>query len=82
MEKVISGLLTVNGCDPEKDTYVDITRLSCRLGIKMVNADINASVDCIVPFTGTGIKAQNDRIVNRYYHIVPFAGTGIKAIKG
>ena len=45
----------------------------------MVNADINASVDCIVPFTGTGIKAQNDRIVNRYYHIVPFAGTGIKA---
>lgn len=27
---------------------------------------------------GTGIKAQNDRIVNRYYHIVPFVGTGIK----
>ncbi len=24
----------------------------------MVNADINASVDCIVPFTGTGIKAE------------------------
>ena len=36
----------------------------------------------IVPSVGTGIKAQNDRIVNRYYHIVPFAGTGIKAIKG
>ena len=32
MEKIISGLLTVNGCDPEKDTYVDITRLSRRLG--------------------------------------------------
>lgn len=33
----------------------------------------------IVPSVGTGIKAQNDRIVNRYYHIVPFVGTGIKA---
>ena len=33
----------------------------------------------IVPSVGTGIKAQNDRIVNRYYHIVPFTGTGIKA---
>lgn len=32
----------------------------------------------IVPSVGTGIKAQNDRIVNRYYHIVPFVGTGIK----
>lgn len=40
MEKVISGLLTVNGCDPEKDTYVDITRLSCRLGFKVVNAEL------------------------------------------
>ena len=33
----------------------------------------------IVPSVGTGIKAQNDRIVNRYYHIVPFVGTEIKA---
>ena len=33
----------------------------------------------IVPSVGTGIKAQNDRIVNKYYHIVPFVGTGIKA---
>ena len=34
----------------------------------------------IVPSVGTGIKAQNDRIVNRYYHIVPFTGTGIKMV--
>ena len=40
MEKIISGLLTVNGCDPEKDTYVDITRLSRRLGFKVVNAEL------------------------------------------
>lgn len=40
MEKVISGLLTVNGCDPERDTYIDITRLSCRLGFKVVNAEL------------------------------------------
>lgn len=39
MEKIISGLLTVNGCDPERDTYVDITRLSRRLGFKVVNAE-------------------------------------------
>ena len=26
MEKVISGLLTVNGCDPERDTYQALSR--------------------------------------------------------
>ena len=48
-------------------------------GIKMVNADINASVDCIVPFTGTGIKILLLIERNIIFFIVPFVGTGIKA---
>lgn len=60
MEKVISGLLTVNGCDPEKDTYVDITRLSCRLGFKVVNAELKKDEEGFIVIAPSCVNLESD----------------------
>ena len=59
MEKVISGLLTVNGCDPEKDTYVDITRLSRRLGFNVGNAKLDESEEGFVAVRPSSTKRKD-----------------------
>lgn len=56
MEKIISGLLTVNGCDPERDTYVDITRLSRRLGFKVVNAELKKDEEGFIVIAPSYVK--------------------------
>ena len=75
MEKVISGLLTVNGCDPEKDTYVDITRLSCRLGFNVGNAKLDESEEGFVAVRPSSTKRKDtlgDKVigVNRVREVV------------
>lgn len=75
MEKVISGLLTVNGCDPEKNTYVDITRLSCRLGFNVGNAKLDESEEGFVAVRPSSTKRKDtlgDKVigVNRVREVV------------
>ena len=60
MEKIISGLLTVNGCDPEKDTYVDITRLSRRLGFKVVNAELKKDEEGFIVIAPSYVNLESD----------------------
>ena len=60
MEKVISGLLTVNGCDPERDTYIDITRLSCRLGFKVVNAELKKDEEGFIVIAPSYVNLESN----------------------
>lgn len=60
MEKVISGLLTVNGCDPERDTYVDITKLSRRLGFKVVNAELKKDEEGFIVIAPSYVNLESD----------------------
>ena len=60
MEKVISGLLTVNGCDSERDTYIDITRLSCRLGFKVVNAELKKDEEGFIVIAPSYVNLESN----------------------